>query len=324
MPAVLEIENLRIGWIDSTGEHVIVDGVNMSIQAGEILGIVGESGSGKTLSMLAVLGLLPAPLTVLGGSIHISGSPVTPATAAGMRGKRAAMVFQDPMTSLNPVFTVGAQIAEAVMLHQGLKGRAAMDAAVDALRKVQVPDPERRAKQYPHELSGGMRQRVMIAMALACKSEVLLADEPTTALDVTVQAQILQLLRQLQQETGMAIAFITHDLAVVAELCDRVVVMYGGKVFESTDVVTLFAKPGHPYTQALLESLPDRAVPGEPLVSIPGQPPTSGQRGVGCPFKARCRVAMTGCDAPLPLIQLGTSDKPQLVACHRVSEVAGC
>jgi len=241
-----------------------------------------------------------------------------------MRGKRAAMVFQDPMTSLNPVFTVGAQIAEAVTLHQGLKGRAAMDAAVDALRKVQVPDPERRAKQYPHELSGGMRQRVMIAMALACKSEVLLADEPTTALDVTVQAQILQLLRQLQRETGMAIAFITHDLAVVAELCDRVVVMYGGKVFESTDVETLFATPGHPYTQALLESLPDKAIPGEPLVSIPGQPPTSGQRGTGCPFKARCRVAMSGCDAPLPLIQLGTSEKPQLVACHRVNEVAGC
>jgi oligopeptide transport system ATP-binding protein len=169
-----------------------------------------------------------------------------------------------------------------------------------------------------------MRQRVMIAMALACKSEVLLADEPTTALDVTVQAQILQLLRQLQQETGMAIAFITHDLAVVAELCDRVVVMYGGKVFESTDVNTLFAHPGHPYTQALLESLPDRAIPGQPLVSIPGQPPTSGQRGTGCPFKSRCRVAMSACDSPLPLVQLGTIEEPQLVACHRVSEVAGC
>lgn len=324
MLPVLNIQDLRIGWTDALGDHVIVDGVSLHINAGEILGVVGESGSGKTLTMLAVLGLLPPPLRVFSGTIMVGETVVTPASARSIRGKHAAMIFQDPMTSLNPVLTVGSQIAEAVTLHQGIRGAAAMRAAVDALTKVQVPDPKRRSLQYPHELSGGMRQRVMIAMALACKSSLLLADEPTTALDVTVQAQIIYLLKSLQQDTGIAIAFITHDLSVVAEICDRVAVMYGGKVFEDASVYDLFASPQHPYTRALLESLPERAVPGARLVSISGQPPTVGNRSPGCPFRPRCAEALACCVEPLSFIELGTMTRSHRVACHLHQGMKSC
>ncbi|WP_309707698.1 ABC transporter ATP-binding protein, partial [Armatimonas sp.] len=255
---LLSLENLEVSF----PAGAVVRGVSLSVKRGETLGVVGESGSGKTMTALSALRLIPEPGRVTAGKIVFEGKNLLELSEKEMRqirGGRIAMIFQDPMTSLNPVFTIGDQIAESVQLHKGVSKSEAKAAAVEALRRVQIPDAERRARQFPHELSGGMRQRAMIAMALASEPDVLLADEPTTALDVTVQAQILTLIRKLQQELGMAVIFITHDLGVVAQVCDRVAVLYGGQVMEEADVYTLFANPKHPYTQGLLNSLPEMA-----------------------------------------------------------------
>jgi len=312
----------------------VVRGVSLSVARGETLGVVGESGSGKTMTSLAALRLIPEPGRITGGKILFKGQDLLALPEKAMRqirGGKIAMIFQDPMTSLNPVFTIGAQIAESVRLHKGVSKAEAWTAAVEALKRVQIPDPERRAKQYPFELSGGMRQRAMIAMALASEPDVLLADEPTTALDVTVQAQILALIRRLQKELGMAVIFITHDLGVVAETCDRVAVLYGGQVMEEADVQTLFSNPRHPYTKGLLESLPERPPPllgagGTPpllgtgghvrLPFIPGQPPTRPGEVSGCPFRTRCARAQAVCEQPLPTLALGNR---HTVRCHRVT-----
>ncbi|MBC8103519.1 MAG: ABC transporter ATP-binding protein [Cytophagales bacterium] len=324
---LLRIENLTIAFPPARrgGDEVrVVDGVTLSIGSGETVGVVGESGSGKSMTALSVLRLLPEPGRITGGTLHLGDTDLLALTEKqmrGVRGGRVAMIFQDPMTSLNPVFTVGDQIAESVRLHRGLGRKESWDEAVQALRRVHIALPERRASQYPHELSGGMRQRVMIALALASQPQVLLADEPTTALDVTVQAQILALLDELKRETGMGILLITHDLGVVAETCDRVLVMYSGQVMESADARTLFAMPSHPYTQGLLASLPEMAPEGATRLSfIAGQPPTSGAITDGCPFRTRCPKYLPGiCERPLPTTRLSDS---HLVRCHLYGEAA--
>lgn len=315
---LLEISDLAVTFPVGRREINVVDGVSLSVQKGETVGVVGESGSGKSMTALSILRLLPAPGRVSRGTIRLEGQDLLALPEKAMRevrGGKVAMIFQDPMTSLNPVFTVGDQIAESVRLHRDLRGSAAWAEAVAALKRVHIPDAERRAKQFPYELSGGMRQRVMIAMALACRPTLLLADEPTTALDVTVQAQILALLAELRRETGMGVLFITHDLAVVAETCDRVVVMYSGRVMEAADVRTLFRSPAHPYTQGLLASLPEGAGEGAKRLNfIPGQPPANAGAVSGCPFRTRCPKVMPGiCERPLPTIQLSDA---QTVRCH--------
>ncbi|WP_395088752.1 ABC transporter ATP-binding protein [Armatimonas sp.] len=318
---LLSLENLEVSFPAGS----VVRGVSLAVSRGETLGIVGESGSGKTMTALSALRLIPEPGRVTAGRILFEGQDLLALPEKDLRairGGRIAMIFQDPMTSLNPVFSIGNQIAESVRLHKRVSKSDAWDAAVAALRRVQIPDPERRARQYPHELSGGMRQRAMIAMALASEPDVLLADEPTTALDVTVQAQILTLIRQLQQELGMAVIFITHDLGVVAQVCDRVAVLYGGQVMEEADVHTLFSSPKHPYTRALLESLPENApkntgATAARLNFIPGQPPTRPSEVSGCPFRPRCSEAIEKCHEPLPTRLI---TKEHLVRCHRVLE----
>jgi peptide/nickel transport system ATP-binding protein len=312
---LLTLENLEVSFPAGP----VVRGVSLSLSRGETLGIVGESGSGKTMTALSTLRLIPEPGRVTAGRIVFDGQDLLALPESGMRqirGGRIAMIFQDPMTSLNPVFTLGDQIAESVQIHKRVSRHEARVAAVEALRRVQIPDPERRAAQYPHELSGGMRQRAMIAMALASEPDVLLADEPTTALDVTVQAQILTLIRSLQQELGMAVLFITHDLGVVAQVCDRVAVLYGGQVMEQADVYTLFKTPRHPYTQGLLESLPELAENAR-LNFIPGQPPSRPGEVSGCPFRTRCSQALDICKEPLPT---AVFENDHTVRCHRVQE----
>jgi oligopeptide/dipeptide ABC transporter ATP-binding protein len=325
---LLSIEDLAVDFpIGRRGETArVVDGVSLTIGRGETVGLVGESGSGKSMTALSVLRLIPEPGRIAAGKIVLDGLDLRalPEKAMrGVRGGKAAMIFQDPMTSLNPVFPVGEQIAEAVRVHRGLRGRAAWAEAVEALRRVHIALPERRVRQFPHELSGGMRQRVMIAMALACRPDLLLADEPTTALDVTVQAQILALIGELRRETGMAVLLITHDLGVVAETCDRVLVLYAGQVMETTDAPTLFAAPRHPYTQGLLASLPEAAPEGaKRLPFIAGQPPSAvSAPGGGCPFRARCPRRMPGvCEKPLPTTTL----KPgHVVRCHLYPPAGG-
>ncbi|MBC8134843.1 MAG: ABC transporter ATP-binding protein [Fibrella sp.] len=317
---LLLLENVSIAFPGAKGSmNCVTDGVSLSVHRGEVVGVVGESGSGKSMTALSVLGLIPEPGRVVQGKITLDGKDVLTLTEKqkqNVRGGVAAMIFQDPMTSLNPVFTVGEQIAEAVRLHRGVKNnREAFTMAVDALRRVQIPSPERRAAQYPHELSGGMRQRVMIAMALACRPALLLADEPTTALDVTVQAQILSLINQLRTEEGMAVLLITHDLGVVAETCDRVIVLYAGQVMETSDVHTLFANPSHPYTKGLLASLPESIPEGATrLPYIKGQPPANASAISGCPFRPRCPEAVPGlCEKPLPTV---TPAPGHIVRCH--------
>lgn len=314
---LLAIDDLAIGFPGASGTPLVVDGVTLVVRRGETVGVVGESGSGKSLTALSVLGLIPPPGRIVRGTVRLGGQDVQSLDAQSLRtlrGGQAAMIFQDPMTSLNPVFTVGEQIAESVRLHRKLGGRAAWNEAVDAMRQVHIADAARRARQYPHELSGGMRQRIMIAMALASRPQLLLADEPTTALDVTVQAQILALLAELRETLGMGILFITHDLAVVAEVCDRVIVLYAGKIMESAPVTDLFDRPAHPYTQGLLAALPERLPLGsERLRFIPGQPPAAGTLE-GCPFRTRCDRYMPGvCEKPLPTLDLAPG---HAVRCH--------
>jgi oligopeptide/dipeptide ABC transporter ATP-binding protein len=299
-PPLLEIRNLRVGFPTLSGVAVVVRDLRLSIGAGEIVGLVGESGSGKSMTCRAVLGLVPEPGAVLGGEILLEGRDLVQTTERELRrirGNEIAMVFQDPLSSLNPVFTVGHQIVEVLTEHLGLPRRVAHKRAVELLARVGIPAPERRMKAYPHEFSGGMRQRVMIAIALSGQPRVLLADEPTTALDVTIQDQILFLLRRIRDETGMSIVLVSHDMGVIAETCDRVGVMYAGHIVEVAPVADLFARPQHPYTRALLEAIPRinaGIVRGE-LRAIAGQPPDLRDLGGGCPFVPRCVHARESC-----------------------------
>jgi oligopeptide/dipeptide ABC transporter ATP-binding protein len=299
---LLEIQDLSVEFRLNSRAARAVDEVSLEVRPGEMLGVVGESGSGKSVTALAVMRLIPSPPgRIVGGRILFDGQDLLALPEREMRDLRGgaiAMVFQDPLTSLNPVLTVGFQIVEAIRLHQGVGREEAWTRAVEALRLVRIPDPAVRARQYPHQLSGGQRQRVMIAMAFSCRPRLVIADEPTTALDVTVQRQVLQLMRRLRQEFDTAIMLITHDLGVVAETCDRVAVMYGGRVVETAPVTELFAHPRHPYTQALLASVPRLdAEPGDRLLSIAGQPPDLLSIPTGCPFRPRCPDARAESEA---------------------------
>jgi oligopeptide transport system ATP-binding protein len=303
---LLEVRNLAIEYRTPDGIVRVVRGVDLDIRPREFVGIVGESGSGKSQLLLALLGL-SAPGAFLSGSIRHGGTELVGASTATLnriRGDRISMVFQDPMTALNPYLTVGTQITEVLRLHRGLGRGAALARAAELLDAVQITEARRRLRQYPHELSGGMRQRVMIAMALACEPEILLADEPTTALDVTVQAQILDLLRELRTRMGTAVVLVTHDLGIVAELADRIAVMYAGRFVEEAPVDTLFAASRHPYTEALKRSIPriDIALPAR-MASIPGTPPNPARLPAGCAFAPRCGFRLERCNVEAPPLQ---------------------
>ncbi len=299
-PRVLDVRDLNTVFKTRSGEVHAVNHVSFSLQKGELLGVVGESGSGKSVTMMSLIGLLPSPpAEVRAGEVLFDGRDLLKTdadTLRDIRGARIGFVFQDPMTSLNPVFTVGFQLREPLMRHMGLNKKAANKRAVELMDLVGIPDADQRLKDYPHQFSGGMRQRVMIAIALACDPEVLIADEPTTALDVTIQAQILELVKELRQKLGMAIIWITHDLGVIAGIADRVIVMYGGQVVEQAPVRELFKNPAHPYTKALLETIPHvRGARAEKLNVIEGQPPMLGAVPTACPFRDRCSVAIDIC-----------------------------
>jgi oligopeptide/dipeptide ABC transporter ATP-binding protein len=297
--ALLSVRNLKTYFYTDEGVVRAVDGLSYDLQRGEVLGVVGESGCGKSVHALSVMRLIPMPPgKIVDGEIRFEGRNLLKLSDEEMRkirGNRIAMIFQEPMTSLNPVLTIGEQIAEAVMLHQRLDKKAAWDRAADMLDRVKIPLAKQRVRDYPHQFSGGMRQRVMIAMALSCNPSILIADEPTTALDVTIQAQILDLMRELQREFGMSIIFITHNLGVVAEMCDNVVVMYAGRPIEHTDVRSTFREPKHPYTWGLLHSVPKLYIRQERLIPIEGQPPSLIDLPPGCPFAPRCPFVMDVC-----------------------------
>jgi dipeptide transport system ATP-binding protein len=305
--ALLEIENLSVEFKTATGAFQAVDHVSVSVDAGEVLAIVGESGSGKSVSMLAVMGLLPASATVTADRINFDGHDLlkfSPADRRKITGKDMAMIFQEPMTSLNPCFTVGFQLMEAMAAHLDLDKRQRRKRAIELLEEVGIPAPETRLQAFPHQLSGGMSQRVMIAMALSCRPKLLIADEPTTALDVTIQAQILDLLVNLQRDKGMGLVLITHSMGVVAETAERVSVQYAGQKVEERPVRALFAEPQHPYTAALLNSLPERAK-GRRLPSIPGVVPGQFDRPSGCLFSPRCQYATELCRTRAPTMNKG-------------------
>ena len=308
--ALLEVNNLRVGFKTDDGFVSAVNGLSYSVESGSTLGIVGESGSGKSVNALSIMRLIPMPPgRIDGGTIMLRGENLLAKSESEMRkirGKDIAMIFQDPMTSLNPVLTVGDQISEAVALHLKLNKKDALTKTVDMLRLVRMPLPEKRVREYPHQLSGGMRQRVMIAMALSCDPDVLIADEPTTALDVTIQAQIIDLMNEMQQRLGSAIVMITHDLGVVAETCKNVLVMYAGNMVETGSATQIFETPRHPYTKGLLASVPrlDDREHGR-LIPIDGQPPNLLRLPVGCSFAPRCKYKMPICSEPVPLYDFG-------------------
>ena len=314
---LLEIKGLKTHFKTDDGWLHAVDGVDLSIDAGETVCVVGESGCGKSVTALTVLKLIAMPPgRIVAGRVLWRGRDLVPLPDAAMRSIRAkeiSIIFQEPMTSLNPVYSVGEQIAESVRLHEGLSRRAAMDRAVEMLALVNIPTPARRVRDYPHQFSGGMRQRVMIAIALACRPQLLIADEPTTALDVTIQAQILELLAGLKDQFGMAILLITHAMGVVAEVAQRVVVMYAGKVVEEAPVAELFARPLHPYTQGLIRSIPridTAAIHKVRLEAIPGTVPKLIEPAEGCRFAARCKHAMSACvTATPPLVEVAPGHK---------------
>ena len=312
MASLLEIEDLHTEIrLRSATVHAL-EGVSLSVEAGECLGIVGESGCGKTMTALSIMQLLPPGGHITGGSITLSGQDISALNDDGMRhvrGNEVGMIFQDPMTSLNPTMTVGEQIAETVLLHRGADHKTALARAIEVLGLVGMPRPEERVSNYPHQLSGGMRQRVMIAMALACEPKLLIADEPTTALDVTIQKQILELIDDLRRRLGLAVILVTHDLGVIAGRADRVAVMYAGKVMETTSTTRLFANPRHPYTEALFGALPEKAADGtERLYSIPGMPPDLTQPPKACRFAARCRYVQDSCNESEPQLEGDTWD----------------
>ncbi len=323
--ALLEIKGLQTHFQTDDGWVHAVDGVDLHVDAGETLCVVGESGCGKSVTAMTVLKLLPMPPgRIVAGQVLWQGRDLVPLTADEMRSVRAreiAIVFQEPMTSLNPVYTVGEQISESIRAHLGLSRKDALDRAVELLKKVRIPTPERRVRDYPHQFSGGMRQRVMIAMALACNPKLLIADEPTTALDVTIQAQILELLRELQAEMGMAVMLITHAMGVVAETAQRVAVMYAGKVVEQAPVQELFARPRHPYTQGLIRSIPRidlDAQHKQRLHAIGGTVPRLVNPPPGCRFAPRCAQAGPQCTAETP--PLRALPGGHWVACHHAGE----
>ena len=321
---LLSIEDLKTYFYTDDGVAKAVDGVSYAIKPGETLGVVGESGCGKSVTAMSILQLVPTPPgKYVGGKILFKGENLLEKSEEQMRkirGNEVSVIFQEPMTSLNPVFRVGDQIGESLRLHQGLSRQEAHARSIELLKQVGIPSPEQRVDEYPHQLSGGMKQRVMIAIALACNPSLLIADEPTTALDVTIQAQILELLRNLQREKGMAILMITHDLGVVAENADHVVVMYAGKVVESAPVEELFEKPKHPYTIGLFRSLPRLEKDSDRLEVIEGNVPNPLQFPSGCKFRPRCAFATDECAQVEP--QLSEAAENHQVSCHHWSEIA--
>ena len=319
MAELIEVKNLRTSFFTPEGEVRAVDGVSFSIGEGETLGLVGESGCGKSVTALSLMRLVPSPPgKIVGGEILYRGQDLLKLNGAAMRkirGNEISMIFQEPMTSLNPVFTIGNQIGEAIHLHQGLGKKETRDKTVEMLRLVKIADPESRIDDYPHQLSGGMRQRVMIAMALSCNPSLLIADEPTTALDVTIQAQILELIKELQNKLGMSLLLITHDLGVVAEQADEVAIMYAGKIVERAQTKAIFNRPLHPYTVGLLNSLPGaRGKKKKRLEAIPGVVPSLLELPSGCHFRDRCPKAAGICAEGEP--ELAEKDKNHPAACY--------
>ncbi len=300
---ILEVKDLHTSFFTDSGEVKAVNGVSFNLEAGKTLGIVGESGSGKSVTAYSIMQILADTGKITGGEVLYKGEDITKwdkKQMQGFRGKKCSIIFQDPMTSLNPVFTIGDQLMEAILLHTDRNKEQAKDRAVEMLTLVGVNEPEKRLKQYPHELSGGMRQRVMIAMALACEPDILIADEPTTALDVTIQAQILELMQELQKKMGMAIIIVTHDLGVIADMCDEIIVMYGGRVCERGTAEDIFYDPRHEYTKGLLRSIPSVSRMKERLVPIGGTPINLLNMPKGCAFCARCDKAMKICLDTVP------------------------
>ncbi|MCV6584263.1 MAG: ABC transporter ATP-binding protein [Marinibacterium sp.] len=321
MSRLLEIDDLRVTFRTRYGEVTALDSVSLHVDAGETLGIVGESGCGKSITALSVMGLIPQPPgRIAGGAIRLQGEDIvgaSPARLQALRGAEVAMIFQEPMTSLNPVFTIGSQIAEAIMLHQNVGADQAFKDAIALLDRVGIPSPDRRAHDYPHQLSGGMRQRVMIAMAVSCRPKVLIADEPTTALDVTVQAQIFDLLNEIQRDFGAAIVLITHDMGAISEMADRVAVMYAGRVIEEASADDVLDFPQHPYARGLIDCIPALGRPDHRLAEIPGVVPPLHLLGAGCAFAQRCAHRNDRCDREKPsLVNHGRHP----VACHGAEE----
>ena len=307
---VLDVRDLRTYFVTRWGVVKAVEGVSFQLRRGETLGIVGESGSGKSVTALSVMRLVPSPPGHnVGGEVLLEGEDILKLNESEMedvRGQRIGMVLQDPMTALNPVFDIQYQVGETLKIHQGLSGSGLRDSVVDMLRRVRIPAPELRMRDYPHHLSGGMRQRVVGAIGISCNPAVLIADEPTTSLDATIQAQYLRLLKELQESTGVGIIFITHDFGIVAKMCDRVAVMYAGRIVEQGDVRQIFNNPSHPYTEALIRSVPRMEETEERLYSIPGQPPALWDLPHGCAFAPRCRYAFDKClEETPPIFEVG-------------------
>jgi dipeptide transport system ATP-binding protein len=320
--ALLEIENLSVDFPTKTAVMHAVDGVSLSVDAGEVLGIVGESGSGKSVTMMALMGLVAYPGQVTADKLRFDGHDLMSLSDGERRkltGKDVAMIFQDPTTSLNPCFTVGFQLAETLRLHMGMDAKAARTRSIELLEQVGIPAPASRLKIFPHQMSGGMNQRVMIAMAIACNPKLLIADEPTTALDVTIQAQILDLLRNLQKERGMALVLITHNMGVVSEMAQRVAVMYAGQIMEEQRAEALFATPHHPYTDALMAALPERSDGVSRLATIAGMVPGLYDRPTGCLFAPRCTHAVDDCRSLRPALRDWQDGR---VCCHHPLENA--
>ena len=321
---VLEVNDLQTYFVTRWGVVKAVDGVSFNLRKGETLGIVGESGSGKSVTVLSMMRLVPSPPGhIVGGEVVLEGENILELPEKDMekvRGSRIAMVLQDPMTALNPVFDIEDQVGEALKIHEGLKGQSLKETVVDMLRKVRIPAPDVRMKDYPHQLSGGMRQRVVGAIGISCNPAVLIADEPTTSLDATIQAQYLRLLRELQESTGVGIIFITHDFGIVAKMCDRVAVMYAGKIVEQGDVRQIFNNPQHPYTEALINSVPKMEENVERLYSIPGNPPNLWELKTECSFADRCPKVMDKCrESYPPTYEIGQG---QVAACWLLEENA--
>jgi peptide/nickel transport system ATP-binding protein len=321
---VLEVEHLQVDFHTRRGRVQAIRDVSFTIGRGETLGLVGESGSGKSVTAQALLGMIELPGQIVGGDVRWKGEslvrgPNVAATIERVRGREIAMVFQDPMTSLDPVFTIGSQMTEVIRRHRKLDRKAARARAIELLDMVGISNPAQRVKQYPFEMSGGMRQRVLIAMALACEPELLVADEPTTALDVTIQAQILDLLADLQRRLGVAVLLITHDLGVVAGVCDRVAVMYAGKIVEDASAADLYSHPAHPYSVGLLRSTPRVDVVLDRLVAIEGAPPDLRRAPVGCAFAARCPHAIDQCRSEQPQLEPFGESGDRSVACFRAA-----